>query len=242
MIVTAEDLATAQRYPVSLLQTVLRAYFGCGVVCGLGLHEKPHAEDQPGWVLRVDAGVAIDCDGYPVELCGPVELDLSPEACSCEKPAPKVYILIRRVTSDESAAEPCSCCCPSDTEAPRFDCRRTREAALVQAFSEEDLEALRVKVCRRAPAGKNASLCDAWTTCPSCGCEESWILLGSVALNERTGIDADPDLSERPWVSPLEALCATVEKRLTALEGQIAGPAKPVPEPPAGDAPPADHG
>src|SRR3712207_7968381 len=37
MLVSADDLVAATDYPVSLLQSVLRAYFGCGVVCGLDL-------------------------------------------------------------------------------------------------------------------------------------------------------------------------------------------------------------
>ena len=82
MIVTADDLDAAMRYPTSLLHIVFRAFFGCGVVCGLGLRPK----QSGGWVLCVDRGVAIDCQGHPIELCAPVELDLSPEACACEPP------------------------------------------------------------------------------------------------------------------------------------------------------------
>ena len=44
---TAEDLGAAQEYPVSLLRTVLRAYLGCGVVCGLGLRVKPIPDKKP---------------------------------------------------------------------------------------------------------------------------------------------------------------------------------------------------
>ena len=35
MIITAEDLDAATRYPLNIFQTLIRAYFGCGVVCGL---------------------------------------------------------------------------------------------------------------------------------------------------------------------------------------------------------------
>jgi hypothetical protein len=249
MIVTAEDLAAAQQYPVSLLQSVLRAYFGCGVVCGLNLRVKQQPGDKADWILCVDSGVAIDCAGNPIELCRPVELDLSPEACSCEEPPAKVYILIRRITSDEPSRDPCSgscscsCSCSADVDAAQFDCRRTREEVLIQAFSQEDLDALRTKVCRRPAnsAGEKAppSLCAPWVTCSACGCVESWILLGSVALGDG-GIDGAPDAGERPWVNPIEVFCRTLEKRIAALETQYAGatasspaassPATPTPE------------
>ncbi|OJF14191.1 hypothetical protein [Couchioplanes caeruleus] len=223
MIVTAEDLAASQQYSVSLLQTVLRAYFGRGVVCGLSLAVKTPPEKQPAWVVRVDPGMAIDCEGRPIELCGPVELDLSPEACSCQTPPDEVYLLARRVTTDEAPKDPCSCSCASDLDAAQFDCRRTREQVLIQAFSREDLEALRAKVCRRPEEEGDAhSLCAGWTRCPGCGCGECWILLGSVKLDKDNGIDGLPDMTERAWVNPIEVLCTKVEDRLAALEKNLA--------------------
>jgi hypothetical protein len=259
MIVTAEDLAAAQQYPASLLRTVLRAYFGCGVVCGLNLRVKQQPGVKARWILCVEAGVAIDCAGNPIELCRPAELDLSPEACACEEPPAKVYILIRRVTSDEPSRDPCSgscscsCSCSADVGAAQFDCRRTREEVLIQAFSEDELNALRTKVCRRTadaggdsdgedgdpggekgdPGGESKvpSLCAPWITCSACGCAESWILLGSVALGE-DGIDGDPDAGERPWVNPVEVFCRTLERRITDLENR-AGAMAPSPAAPA---------
>src|SRR6059058_2405646 len=60
MLVTAEDLSAAMRYPLSVIQVLLKAYFGCGIVCGLGLTkpvEQPPA-DSPG--------AATDAAGKPV--------------------------------------------------------------------------------------------------------------------------------------------------------------------------------
>ncbi|OLT00515.1 hypothetical protein BJF90_34975 [Pseudonocardia sp. CNS-004] len=150
MIVTADDLDAAMRYPTSLLLTVNRAFFGCGVVCGLGLRPK----SEGGWVLCVDPGVAIDCRGYPIELCRSVELDLSPEACGCEAPPDKVCIAVKRITSD--AAPPHACAC--DLDEPQFDCRRVRDHVVVKVFTEPELAALSDRVCQRDPEDKTPVL------------------------------------------------------------------------------------
>ena len=54
MLVTAEDLSAAMRYPLSVVQVLLEAYFGCGIVCGLNLNNPAGrqgtemANGQPG--------------------------------------------------------------------------------------------------------------------------------------------------------------------------------------------------
>jgi hypothetical protein len=240
MLVTADDLDAGMRYPQSLLQTVLRAYFGCGVVCGLGLKVKNlGTSKQASWVVCVDRGVAIDCHGYPIELCAPVELDLSPEACDCGPVPDAVYIVVRRAMSDEAPADACSC----DVDAPRYDCRRTRDLVLVKALTSAELEAL-PDVCRRKPPDPDTgdrqearatsavaatssepswsdAMCGVLTGCSDCGCGECWVLLGSVALDEKQGITKAPDMGDRQWVKPTEALCVTVVDRIQQLEGQL---------------------
>jgi hypothetical protein len=236
MIVTAEDLEAAQRYPASLLRTVLRSYLGCGVVCGLGLRVKDRIPHSLAWVVCVDPGVAIDCQGYPIEVCAPVELDLSPDACACESPPDHVCIAVRRITSDESPRDACSC----DVDGPHFDCRRTRDNVIVKAFSDADLDAL--SVCRRAkPAKKqedpnhpsacgdpgstdqsvSVSLCNAWTACSPCACGECWVLLGCVTLAKDQGIVKGPDFGDRKWVKPIEVLCSNGTDRIGELEKRV---------------------
>jgi hypothetical protein len=223
------------RYPASLLHTVLRSFFGCGVVCGLGLRVKESRE--PNWVLCIDPGLAIDCQGYPIELCTSVELDLSPDACACDRPPEQVCIAVRRITSDEAPQNACSC----DVDAPQFDCRRIRDHVVVKAFSSDELDALNGTICRRAPENRGTSegsredyddgsgetrwsdaLCDSMTACPSCTCGKCWVLLGCVALREDEGITGKPDMSDRRWVKPVEALCATVVDRIEELEVTVA--------------------
>ncbi|MFC8130879.1 hypothetical protein [Streptomyces sp. NPDC057302] len=191
MVVTAEDLDTAQRYAASLLKTVLRAYFGCGVVCGLDLRLKKPAGGRPATVLVVDRGVAIDCHGYPLELCKPVELDLGPDACGYAAPSDEIFILLRRATSQE---KPCDCA----TEDEHSACRRVREHVMVKAVSPDELNALPGDICR---ASEERDDC--------CGCEggKCWILLGSIELDDKgfCKTDKDPNLDDRAWVNPLRA-------------------------------------
>ncbi|WP_222271570.1 hypothetical protein [Modestobacter marinus] len=216
MIVTADDLDAAMRYPTSLLLTVFRAFFGCGVVCGLELRLK-----QPtggGWVLCIDRGVAVDGHGHPIELCAAVELDLSPEACACEPPPDKVGIAVRRITSDQAPHDACTC----DLDEPRFDCRRVRDHVVVKAFTEPELEALGDRICRRT-ADDKTPVCTVLTACSPDACGESWILLGCVTLDkDKGGIVGPPDTSGRKWVKPVEALCGGLVDRLvdgiTSLE------------------------
>jgi hypothetical protein len=214
MIVTADDLDAAMRYPTSLLLTVFQAYFGCGVVCGLTLRSKQTGAG--GWVLCVDCGVAIDGHGYPIELCAPVELDLSPEACACEPPPARVCIAVRRTTSDEAPHDACTC----DLDEPRFDCRRVRDHVVVKAFTEPELDALGDQVCRRT-VDDTTPVCTALTACSACACGQSWILLGCVTLDKDKGIGDPPDTSGRRWVKPVEALCPGLVTRIGALENAV---------------------
>lgn len=228
MIVTAEDLDAAQQYPASMLQIVLRAFFGAGVVCGLGLRRKKTG----GWLVCVDPGVAIDCEGHPIELCRPVQLDLSPDPCDCEDPPESVCIAIRRITSDEAPKDPCGC----DTDDPRFDCRRVRDHVLIRAFTDAELDAL-PDVCARPGSQKlgdetsgaekssdgkqeTPDPCEALTTCTSCAGGECWILLGCVSLDKDNGITA-VNTDRRKWVKPVEALCANLFDRITEMERRL---------------------
>lgn len=143
MIVAADDLETASRYPVSLLQSVLRAYLGCGVVCGLQLSTPQKLPHEPVWGVTIDRGLAVDCRGFPIELACPVELDLTPDPCSREDLPQRVTIAIRRITSDEATTQPCSCAQHQSDD----DCNRVRDRALVTAFTDEQLVELSGGIC-----------------------------------------------------------------------------------------------
>src|SRR5262249_19109204 len=143
MVITADDLDTAMRYPLAVFQTLIRAYFGCGVVCGLevsikepGKPKDPKDKRKPPVVVCIGRGTALGCDGYPIELCAPVILPLTPDPC-CDDPPKCVCIAIRRITSDEAPRDDCGC--SKDTDAPRYQCTRVKDHVEIQAFAHDDL-------------------------------------------------------------------------------------------------------
>lgn len=247
MLVTAEDLTAAMRYPLSVIQVLLKAYFGCGIVCGLDLKDPAQAkatearaseatngEPAPGgtretghpakrdlnFILTVEKGVALGCDGYPIEICGPLKLDLTPDPCRLDpKPRP-MFIAARRVTAAEAAARPCGCG-PTGGE-PAQQCTRMRDHVLVQAFEEKDRPA---DICWVPPAAKDAAaaagpapaltgaaaICRCLKQCGECNCcGKPWVLLGSVMVGEQ-GL-GPIDTTGRRYVKPIACVCDTVER------------------------------
>ena len=157
MLVTAEDLNAATRYPLDLLQVLVRSYFGCGVVCGLGLGRDPDA-GEPGkrpadcppeagsFIVQVERGVALDCHGFPLELCGPLKLDLSPDPCSCDEPPTELCLAIRHVASSTAPKRGCGCCGDASDDNSQVQCSRERDHVEIRAFSPD---ALPDNLCRR---------------------------------------------------------------------------------------------
>lgn len=244
MLVTAEDLTAAMRYPLAVVQVLLKAFFGCGIVCGLDL--KNPAEGQPAettkgeidpatgkpktqpkrdrnFVLTVEKGVALGCDGYPIEICGPLKLDLTPDPCRLDREPKEMFVATRRVTAAEAAAR--SCGCASTGGEPAQQCTRMRDHALVQAFEEEDLPA---EICRVAASSvkKNvavpgavppveqptgaAAICACLKQCGECDCRgEPWVLLGSVMVSEEEGLGRI-ERGGRRYVKPIACVCDSV--------------------------------
>lgn len=258
MLVTSDDLSSAMHYPLSVVQVLLRSYFGCGIVCGLDLANpaasggrpvRPayglagaHADDagaaakpagqEPqtphqthgqvaparGFVVQIAPGVALGCDGYPIELCELVKLDLSPDPCGCPTDAEVVkYIAIRRTADKEAPSRGCGCGAGGGD--PAQQCSRLRDHVLIRAFdSKEDLPK---GICRRAdpkPQGQAAeeTACACLKHCPDCDrCAEPWVLIGTVRLGDDGIADGginDPDDSKLPeggrrYVKPIACLC-----------------------------------
>jgi len=144
MIVTADDLSTAMHYPIALMQSVNKAVYGCGVICGFELnpdpelcgktgHCDPCVDDSPtaypNFIVQVGRGTALDCYGMPIELCKPVRVDVSPTTCGCDEKGGIVCLFIRRVSANEAPRS--DCCAPSDSP---VDCSRERDHVLIKAF------------------------------------------------------------------------------------------------------------
>jgi hypothetical protein len=244
MLVTAGDLTAAMGYPLSVIQVLLKAYFGCGIVSGLGLtnpaerkaaetadgargtaagvhQKKAPPKGAPNFVLTVEKGVALGCDGYPIEICGPLKLDLTPDPCRLDRGPKEMFIATRRVTAAEAAARPCGC--GSTGGEPAQQCSRMRDHTLVQAFEKEPAE-----ICRTAaPAEPNgaatpgpapgerptgaAAVCECLKQCGECSCRgEPWVLLGSVMVSEEEGL-GKIDRTGRRYVKPIACVCNSVK-------------------------------
>jgi len=149
MIVTADDLSAAMRYPVALMQAVNVAVYGCGVVCGFPLAADPELcgrtgrcdpcdddspETFPNFVVEVGRGTAIDCHGLPIELCGKVRVSIEPEICGGEVQPGEVCILIRR--REASGSPRGDCYTPAGEGA---DCARLRDHVEIRAFPSRKL-------------------------------------------------------------------------------------------------------
>jgi hypothetical protein len=241
MLVTAEDLTAAMRYPLSVIQVLLKAYFGCGIVCGLDLTNPAEAQaaetangegnaatgastaasPAPNFILTVEKGVALGCDGYPIENCGPLKLDLTPDPCRGDDGPRQLFVAIRRVTAAEAAARPCGC--SSTGGEPAQQCTRMRDHALVQAFDKLPAEICQVVVPPPKENGGGAkpdptewqpgaaAVCKGLKQCGECGCRgEPWVLLGSVMVR-KDGMDPI-DRSGRRYVKPIACICDTVAR------------------------------
>src|SRR5262245_39201161 len=105
MIITANDMATAVAYPLAVFQALVRSFFGCGSLCGLEIERVGEAQRHS---IRIGRGAAIDCHGFPIEICEPVKLNLAPDKC-CDWPAGEVCIAIRRINSEGAPRQDCGC-------------------------------------------------------------------------------------------------------------------------------------
>lgn len=222
MVITADDLDTAMRYPLGVFQTLVRAYFGCGIVCGLEIRDPGAADYKevkdcprlpaPNFTVCIEPGVALGCDGYPIELCAPIKLDLTPDPC-CDPRPEKVCIAIRRRTSDDVPRQDCGgqgdCGCgqkhSQNGHASSCQCTRIRDHVEVKVFNAPGpttgLCALppetKTSTERDGVAGAAApehkaqvSLCDCLKGCSGCdACGESWVLIGFVKIPKKVDVD-----------------------------------------------------
>jgi hypothetical protein len=235
MLVTAEDLNAAARYPLEVVQVLLRSYFGCGIVCGLGVkrHTNPNDDKARYFAVDIGRGVALDCQGYPIELCEEITLDFRPDPCGCPIDGEQVrYIAIRRFTAPEAPARGCGCG-PAAGE-PGQQCSRVRDHVLVQAFDEKHLPA---GICMRPPADgddreADEGICDCLTQCPDCDrCAEPWVLLATVMVDQggvtKQGVNSAKGVGSHggpQQVKPIACLCdreVGSRKRLKELEDRI---------------------
>lgn len=212
MVVTAEDLRIAMHYPVELLQTLVRGYFGCGVVCGLGV--KPESEKDPTYCVKIEPGVALDCHGHPLQLCEAEKIDLTPDPCVRQWPK-RVCIAIRRDTLSEVARDDDETCGGGKSQAKY---RREREGVRIKVFPDHS-DSLPKTLCKRNepplqgfPTQEQECKCiKACSECACCG--EAWVLLACVDL-DREKCTVKVDESARKYVRPIECHCHALRQEM----------------------------
>jgi hypothetical protein len=227
MLVTADDLQAAMHYPLSVVQVLLRSYFGCGIVCGLELTgpkqredvaDKPGCEPERGYVVKIAPGVALGCDGYPIELCSEAKLDLSSDPCGCPIEAAETrFIAIRRERASEpSSRGGCGCGGGCGSGGGQQQCTRQRDHILIQAFATPPKGAC-MQPPMLHPADEPESLCECLRHCSDCDCcADPWVVIGVLQ------IDADGVIAEsvndaqlvgteggRRYVKPIACQCAS---------------------------------
>src|SRR5262249_18322018 len=113
---------------------LFRSLFGCGVVCGF----KVGAEIKCGDLrVTVDAGVALDACGDPIEMCATQTLG---KHCAEKWVGKPIWVVIRRAQRDHWCA-PRDVVCPSDEEGSPYEATRIKdcfELALVQGDQPPD--------------------------------------------------------------------------------------------------------
>ncbi len=237
MIVTAEDLQDATSYPLGVFKTLIRAFFGCGIVCGLKVDHSPVDEKGQSWCIEVKPGVALDCYGHPIELCRTVKLNLD-EAYLCDPNPPEcVYIAIRRYTTEESPRPNPSC--SEEKGGQEYDCTRIREQVMIKVFDPGETSDRSSNICMTDPYNKGLScvgakvsgsgdgpanqdeepsqeqslqeFCDCIKACSGheC-CGDAWVLLACIELGDKGVVCVENRL--RKYVKPIQCLCPPEEK------------------------------
>lgn len=239
MIVTAEDLHAAMHYPLGVFQTLIRAFFGCGIVCGFKVGTidgkatcTENDVKKNVWCLEIQPGVALDCHGFPLELCKPVTIDLTPDPCSCDDPPTCLCIAIRRYMPADDEQKNSSC---KENESGQAYESRKPEQVMIKVFDPTKSSEHPTHVCMQDAdslgyKSDDSSLkdekgyqsqqdeifnlydwCKCMKSCPSKDCcGDSWVLLACIELDE-CGIKCI-DNRLRKYVKPIDCLCLPEEK------------------------------
>ena len=130
-LLTVDDLEAEQAYHVDKQRLHNRISHGIGVACGLGVTP---GEDE----IRVETGMAIDCQGREVIVQVPIEIELP----AIERVA---YLCVRYVESETQYAPVIGD--PTDTESDGVMATRIREGFATEYLPEDPLNGHR-RCCR----------------------------------------------------------------------------------------------
>ncbi len=219
MVVTADDLNAASAHPADLMRTLVRAAFGCGIVCGLRVTLNPDNDEARGpdansLQIRLHPGTALDCVGNPLQICEDIVFDFKRDPCDCKPSTPEeVFIAVARCVVEEPAeSDDCTdpCADTSATGSRRRDYVRVRafssseftELQSVCILSDEDLRMMELRQKERDP-------CDCLKQCLPCctPCCDSWVFLARVVLDHEACQVKTIDQRWRRYIKPTHCLC-----------------------------------
>lgn len=123
-----EDLTAAVEYPRTLIRLLFRSLFGCGVVCGF---EVAGAAECGELKVAVKPGVALDCQGDPIELCSAQTVGLP-----CEEKLDNIWVVVCR--SGERSCVPRDVACPGDDDGKSAVPTRTRDCFEIKLLKDTD--------------------------------------------------------------------------------------------------------
>jgi hypothetical protein len=92
MLLQSDDLAALGAYSRDLSRLMFRTLFGCGVMCGLKVTVIVNCGKI---VINVDAGVALDCCGDPIQVTSPQTITIDPE-CNPQFPTTLYVVLCEK--------------------------------------------------------------------------------------------------------------------------------------------------
>jgi hypothetical protein len=101
-----EDLTAIVDHTRGLSRLLFRSLFGCGVVCGFRVTAQVECGNL---IVGVAPGVALDCHGDPIEMCGQQTLGMP---CA-ERLPDRLWVMVRRAAREHTCA-PRDVACPSD--------------------------------------------------------------------------------------------------------------------------------
>jgi len=122
MLLQHEDLNALNTYTRDLSRLLFRSFFGCGVICGLKVEVK---EDCGMVFLTVEAGIALDCSGDPIQVPKDTRFPID-EDCDPNEPLSGTFwvVLCGKV---RQCAPRTSMCASDDDETPSTPTRERDE-------------------------------------------------------------------------------------------------------------------
>ena len=137
MLLTDEHLRAEQTYHRESLKRLNRHLWGAGIVCGLEV-TKP----TTGLCIKVQPGLALDCDGNVIDVCKCITIDLSdlckkayPDGCAPEDAATIAKYLVVRYR--EIPADPQLVLTPDDDCTPAGDGTKCEASKYREGFCLE---------------------------------------------------------------------------------------------------------